>query len=937
MNLNHPNNKIQHILTVILVLIQSSLVPYSASAQQKADDAVLKVLDLRLEYHENPLGIDVRHPRFSWRLEGDGYNRSQSAYQIVVASSRENLESGVWDMWDSKMVKDNSTNQIVYMGQPLKSQEQYFWKVQVWDEKNRSSGWSETAYWSIGVLNFSEWKGQFIGLDVGHRQGDIYKELYLPPARYLRKSFSIEKKVKRATAYSTALGLYELSLNGSKVGDYYFLPGWSDYDKRVYYKTFDLTDQLIAGENVLGATIADGWYAGYLGYALLVRLDIVRGFYGENPAFMGQLVIEYEDGTQEIIRSDRSWKANTGPILEADMLMGESYDARLELKGWDEPGFVDSLWQKAKLYTYPKGKLQAYPGSMLKERERLKPKSVSEPKPGTYVFDLGKNFAGIAELKVEGPEGTKIELKYGEILNADGTVLTENLRKARATDYYTLKGEGIEVWQPKFTYHGFQYVEVSGFPGKPTTDAITGIVISSIELDASTFSSSNQMNNTLYQNIKTTQSANFFEVPTDCPQRDERLGWTGDAQIFCRSSTYNADVASFFTKFLIDLDDAQRWYGAYTNFAPFPYSRPYQYSPAWMDAGVIIPYNLYKVYGDIRQLEFMYPGMTKFMDFQADAATDFLRPAASDVAGINYGDWLSVNEKTSDDLIASAFYGFDADLMSRMAGALEKKADEDKYSELFENIRSAFAQKYILDNGYTTEDTQTSYALALYFGLYPDELADKGAARLAEKIMENGNKFSTGFLGTKHVMLVLTRYGYDDLSYILFKQTEYPSWGYSVVNGSTSIWERWNSYTKDPEQNSSINSAMNSFSHYAFGSVAEWMFLHGLGIDTGDAGYRNIVIKPSISKEMDFMRGSYESINGTIRSAWVWKGKSVEYSITIPVNTRAKIYLPTSDPGNIKQGNKSLAKQDGIEIIESTSSETIVGVGSGTYTFLVRI
>ena len=890
---------------------------------------LLATKNLRTEYHENPRGIDVEQPRFSWTLEGEGRNRSQSGYQIVVASDLKKLNASDWDVWDSGKVNSNNTNQILYNGNSLQSGAKYFWKVKTWDENGLASDWSVEANWSMGLLNFSDWNSLFIGMDVGHQMGNKYDSLYLPPARYLRKSFTIQKKIKKATAYTTALGLYELRLNGSKVGDYYFLPGWTDYNKRVYYQTFDITESLQKGENVIGAIVADGWYAGYIGYALLVRLDKVRGFYGENPSFMGQLLIEYEDGTTEVIVSDTTWKANKGAIQEADILMGETHDARLNNSGWDAPGYDDSSWKNPKVYTYPNGRLQAYPGSFIEERERLQSVTVKEPKPDVYVFDLGKNIAGIAELKIEGAAGTEIELKYGEMLNADGTVLTENLRRARATDTYILNGDGVEVWQPKFTYHGFQYVQVKGLSNKPNLDMITGIVMSSIETNASTFDSSSDMNNQLYKNIVTTQNANFFEVPTDCAQRDERLGWTGDAQTFSRSATYNADVSAFFTKYLIDLDDSQRWYGAYPNFAPFPYSRPEQYAPAWMDAGVIIPYNMFTVYGDTKIVEYMYPGMQKFMEFQAEASTDYIRPGG----GNNWGDWLSVNETTSDDYIGASFYGYDANLMAQMALALGKKEDYKKYSSLFENIKKAFVKKYILENGYTTEDTQTTYALALYFDLYPEELAQKGADRLAEKIRKNGNKFSTGFLGTKHVMLALSKYGYHDLSYKLFKQTEYPSWGYSVVNGATSVWERWNSYTKDAENNSSINAAMNSFSHYAFGSVAEWMFIHGLGIDTEDEGFRNIIIKPAISKEVGFMKGSYTSINGTIASSWKLKRNKLNMTVSIPVNTKAKIYIPTTKASSIKEGKKSLSKHPEIQILSTNANETILEVGSGTYEF----
>ena len=890
---------------------------------------VLTLHELRLEYQVNPEGIDVLKPRFSWILKGEGRLRFQSAYQILVASSRELLLQNKGNIWDSTKVTSNTTNQIEYKGESLTSHTTYFWKVKVWDELGEASKYSSDSHWSMGLLKFSNWKGLFISHDVGYDKTDKYDSLYLPPARYLRKSFTLEKKVKKATAYATALGLYELRLNGDKVGNDYFLPGWTDYNKRVYYQTFDITDRVAQGENVVGATIADGWYAGYIGYALHLKLDKVREFYGVNPSFMGQIHIEYDDGSSEIIASDTTWKANEGPTREADILMGETYDARLEHTGWDTPGYDDSNWNTPKVYTYPNGKLQVNPGSAVKNTELLKPINITEPKPNTYVFDLGKNIAGFAELKVKGAKGTKIQLRFGEILKSDGNIQTDNLRMARATDTYILKGNEEELWQPKFTYHGFQFIEVTGFPGKPTLNAITGIVLSSIETNASTFSTSNAMNNTLYENIKTTQSANFFDIPTDCPQRDERLGWTGDAQIYMRSATYNADVASFMTKYLFDLDDSQRWYGAYPNFVPFPFSRPNQYSPAWAYAGVIIPYNMYKVYNDTRILEYMYAGMEKFMAFQEDASTNFLRPGA----GNNWGDWLSVNQNTSDDFVGAAYYGYDAKLMISIAEALGKTDDVKKYRELFQNIKKAFAKAYILEDGFITEDTQTSYALALFFDLYPEHLAKQGAMYLEERIVANDFKFSSGFLGTKHVMLALAKYGFHDLAYKLFKQTEYPSWGYSVVNGSTSIWERWNSFTKNDTKNSDLNAKMNSFSHYALGAVTEWMFRHAVGIASEDAGYRNIIIRPAFSKEMDFIKGSHESINGTIASAWNWDNDTLLLNIEIPVNTKAKVYIPTTDISKIKENNKPILKIDSIKVLESNETETVLEIGSGHYSF----
>ncbi len=887
---------------------------------------------LRCEYHENPLGIDIITPRLSWIVTSDQRNQKQTAYQILVASSQEKLDQGEGDLWDTGKVTSDATNQIVYQGNSLTSRQDCYWKVKVWDAEQQPSAWSEPAHWSMGLLKFADWQARWISLDVGYNTKDMYKELYLPPARYLRKSFTLDKPIKSAKVYASAAGLYELHLNGQRVGESHFTPGWTDYNKRIYYNTYDVTELLKNGENAIGAIIADGWYAGYIGYALLNLKDRVRDFYGVNPAFLGQLEVEFEDGSRQIIASDGSWKASEGPIREADILMGESYDARRELTGWDMAGYNETAWKEPENVNWPEGKLEAYPGVTVQVQEELIPMEMTEPEEDVYIFDLGKNIAGKVRLRVQGPPGTVITLRYGEMLYEDGRLMTENLRKARATDTYILKGQGVEVWEPQFTYHGFQYVELSGFPGEPTQETITGIVLNSATPQRSTFACSNPMNNQLFENILTTQVANFFEVPTDCPQRDERLGWAGDAQIYVRSASYNADVAAFFNKWLVDLDDAQRWYGAYPDFAPFPFANTYQYAPAWMDVGIIVPYNIYLVYGDTRVLEKMYPGMQKFIQFQLDASENYLRPGG----GNNYGDWLALGRKTSDHYVASAYFGYDARLMAMMAEALGKKEDAQQYQQLYENIRKAFADRYVKPDGTLAEDTQTAYALALYFGLYPEDKAQQGADRLAALVKENGNRFSTGFLGTKHVMLALSKYGYTDLAYTLFAQTEYPSWGYSVVNGSTSIWERWNSYTKEDGFGGEQNASMNSFSHYAYGSVAEWMFRNAAGIETDGPGFRKLIIQPEIGNNMDYLDASYESINGKIASRWEKKGRNLSLQITIPANTTAKVYVPASSEKSVRESGKAVDKAEGVRFVEMQGDTAVFEVGSGSYAFSSR-
>ena len=588
-----------------------------------ASASALEVAKLRCEFKENPFGIDVLQPRLGWIVTSSARGAVQSAYQIQVASAPEALAEGQGDRWDSGKVASNATNNIEYAGKPLTSRSACYWRVRVWDGADQVSAWSAPASWRMGLLQPEDWAAQWIQYETAAENED--PELLLPPSPYLRKGFTVAKPVKRATLYASALGLFEASINGQRVGDAYFTPGWTNYNKRVYYCSYDVSDLIVEGANALGAILSNGWYAGYVGFGLLQnRGKAGRAFYGDTAAFLGQLEIEYADGSRAVIASDESWRAATGPIRGNDIQMGESYDARREIPGWNAPGFDDSAWKAPQVLPSYNGELEAYPGVAIRCFEEITPVAITEPEQGVYVFNLGQNFAGKARLKVQGPKGTKVVLRFGEMLHSDGRLMTENLRRARTTDTYTLKGEGVEIWEPRFTYHGFQYVEVRGYPGTPGMDAITGIVMHSDTPLAGRFTCDNAMVNQLFSNINWTQKANFFEVPTDCPQRDERLGWTGDAQIYVRSATCNRDVAAFFTKWLVDLDDDQRPSGAFPDFAPLPYLQE-EPSPAWMDAGIICPYTMYQVYGDTRIIADHYAAYTEFMDYLTKHSEGHLR------------------------------------------------------------------------------------------------------------------------------------------------------------------------------------------------------------------------------------------------------------------------------------------------------------------------
>jgi alpha-L-rhamnosidase len=816
----------------------------------------------------------------------------------------------------------------------------------------------------MALLQPSDWKAEFISYrDTSPVHADR-QALLLPPARQYRKEFSADKKVRRVMVYATALGIYELLINGQKVGDAFFTPGWTDYHKRAYYQAYDVTKSIKSGANAIGVTVADGWYAGYLGYGLLVGYGpnkVGRNIYGKTPAFMAQVEVEYTDGSRAMVVTDPSWKVTgEGPFREADFLMGEAYDAQREMIGWTTAGFDDRNWEpairagdngsvKAKFYDKERirdvelgfqkpGILEVYPTEPVRITEEIKARDIIPRSNGVYIVNFGQNFAGNIRLKVKGPTGTRIKLRYGEMLHPDGRLMTENLRKARATDFYTLKGDPKgEVYVPRFTFHGFQYVEISGYPGAPTLDTLTGLVLSSDTPMTSSFECSDPMANRLFKNIVYTQRANFIELPTDCPQRDERFGWMGDAQVYVRTATYNADTAGFYNKWLREVKEAQLPEGAYPDYCPWPMKHGKAFAPAWTDAGIIVPWTIYQVYGDTRVIERQWDSMKKFMNWRESVNTNYL----GIVHGNEWGDWLSLSEKTPIDYIDTVYYAYDAKLMSQMAGAIGKSSEGDYYNHLFGRIKEAFASKYLKPDGTLTVDTQTAYVIALFTGLVPDQLRVNAGNRLAEKIRKDDTRMGTGFVGTRPLLPVLTSVGQHDLATVLFQSRKYPSWGYEVDNGATSIWERWNSYTKDKGFGGDQNAQMNSFSHYSFGAVCEWMFQSLAGIDTDGPGFRKLILHPLPPGTMSnpdrapvrWVRAHYDSHQGRIDSAWKWEGGQFELNVTIPANVTATVYVPTSDAAKVMESGKLLGRTKGIKILSNRDELMVLEVGSGKYEF----
>jgi alpha-L-rhamnosidase len=749
-----------------------------------------------------------------------------------------------------------------------------------------------------------------------------YDRMFLPPAQFLRKGFVADRAIRRAVVYASALGNYELHVNGQRVENAYFTPGWTDYKIRVYYNTFDVTGLVKRGDNVIGAMLADGWYSGHIGWGHK------RDHYGANPRLLVQLHVDYEDGTSQVIATDGSWKATTGPILEGDFLMGEAYDARKEMPGWSAAGFDDSGWKKVDVTDKIAAKIQSYPGVLVRPFKEIKPAKVTEPTPGACVFDMGTNLAGFVRLKVRGGQaGERIVLRFAERLNTDGTIYTTNLRGARATDTYICRGGGVEVWQPRFTFHGFQYVEVTGYPGKPALDAITGVELTSATLVVGGFECSDAMANTLYRNICQTQRANFIDIPTDCPQRDERLGWMGDAQIYVRTATYNTDVAAFFNKWLVDVEDAQLANGQFSDVSPRCVAMGGGVA-AWGDAGVICPWAIYQVYGDRRVLEEHYDAMQRWIEFCKGTTKELLRPE------YGYGDWLSINAETPKDVLATAYFAYSTKLTAKVAEVLGKKDDAAKYNQLFEDIKAAFNKAYVAEDGRIKGNTQTVYVLALAFDLLPEGKRLRAVKYLIDDIKGRDWHLSTGFVGTKDLMATLTRFGRTYVAYKLFHNDTFPSWGFSIRHGATSIWERWDGWT--PEKGFQ-DPGMNSFAHYSFGAVGEWMFKTIAGIDTDGPGYKEIVIHPRPGGNLTYAKASYDSIYGPIVTAWQITDGTFSLDVTIPANTTAMVYVPARDAGSVTEGGVPAGQARGVRPVSTDETTVVFEIGSGSYRFVSKL
>jgi alpha-L-rhamnosidase len=899
-------------------------------------DDRLNVSMLRSEYLVDPIGIDAVRPRLSWVPSSGKRGVTQAAYEILVASDRAALDRDEGDLWASGRVESSDSAQIVYAGVRLRARQRAWWKVRVLDNEDVVSAWSDAAFWERGLSGFSRlpgesgdltWTANWIadpGLAPDPGIPEAAEHDALLPVPLFRTSFEVTKEIVRARLYATARGVYEARLNGAKVGDHQLAPGWTDYAKRVQYQTFDVTDSIQPGENVLGAMVGTGWFAGRVAFPPGVR------HYGTTPQFLAQLHLDYVDGTTEVIVTDRTWMTQLGPIRYSDFLMGEYYDATRERPGWDSPGYDRGDWNPVQIQSKNATPFVSEPAEPVRAQEEFVPASRSEIAPGVFVFDLGQNIAGWVRLKASGPAGTTVMLRFAEILNPDGTLYVTNLRSARVIDTFVLAGTGLEVFEPRFAWHGFRYVEVSGYPGTPEIEDVTGVFVGSDTRPVGTFTSSDELLNQLQRNIIWGQRGNFLSVPTDCPQRDERLGWLGDAQVFVGTAVGNMDVAGFFTKWMRDVADAQSLAGAFPDVAP-RLADLSDGAPAWADCGVIVPWTIWKTYGDTGIIDEHWHAMDRWMSWLERGNPDCLWKYGRHN---DFGDWLSIGADTPKELIGTAYWAYDAGLMIEMAAATGRASEEGRFRALRERIEAAFNDAYVRADGSIEGETQTVYCLALHFGLLPEELRSRAAGHLVADIAAKGGHLSTGFVGVSYLCHVLTANGYPDVAFALLHQRTFPSWNYSILHGATTIWERWDGWT---EEKGFQDPGMNSFNHYSLGSVGEWLRKSVAGIDNvpGTSGYRQIRIKPYLDPAMTFAEGSYDSIRGPIRSRWERSDDRVTFDVEIPANTRGEIWLPGSSTESVMEGTVPVSEAAGVTDARVDGDRVVVGVGSGSYRFVV--
>lgn len=910
------------------------LFAYCLSACQPDGSARITATQLTVESTVDPLATDRLNPRFSWQPESSQRGAAQTAYQILVASSESLLRKDSADVWSSGKVTSNQSLHIPYQGAALASQVTYYWKVKIWDQNNADAGWSQPARFTMGLLSPSDFKASWIGLDrpdsAQTREGDHSRLA----ARYLRKPITLEKKVERAIAYVCGQGLFEWYINGEKIGNQVLAPALSEFGKRSYYLPFDVTDYLKRGENALGVILGNGRY-----YAPRQSGSVASAQYGF-PKLYFQLEITFSDGSTQTVISDNSWRITTkGPIVANNEFDGEEYDATREIPGWNQPGFDDASWENAAVVTPASPKLESQPTPPLTVAERIKPISVKELKPGVFIFDMGQNMVGWAKLTVKGERGTQVKMRFAETLQPDGSLYLANIRTAKVTDIYTLKGEGTESFEPRFTYHGFRFVELTGFPGTPDLSALEGCVVHDDLPVTGYFETSDSVINTIYRNAYWGIRGNYRSIPTDCPQRDERQGWLGDRATGSKGESFVFSNGLLYAKWMQDIEDAQRADGCVPAVAP-SYWQIYNGDVTWPAAYLIISGMLYDQFGDMEPIRKHYDSFKKYIDYIKNTHIQ-----NGIVTKDTYGDWCMPPErqelihsqdpsrKTDGAILSTTYFHHLLQLMERYAGLLNKPEEMVEFRQLADTIRLAYNRKFYNDSlkGYGN-NTATANLLSLAYGMVPDQRKEEVFQSIVDKTVNDFNgHISTGLVGAQWIMRTLSRYGRPDLALQLTTNTSYPSWGYMAKQGATTIWELWNGNTADP--------AMNSGNHVMLlGDLLIWYYedLAGIRSDPETPAFGRLIMNPTTPEGLTYVKASYQSVRGLIASEWQKRDNTFEWDITLPANTGALVYIPAQSEASVTESGTPASTAQGVRFVKMEGGKALFEVQSGSYHFRVE-
>jgi alpha-L-rhamnosidase len=909
--------------------------------------------DLLVEYDPSPLALDIPNPRFTWIMDMKGRERRQTEYQLLVASGREILNAGKGDIWDTGLIESDQSAQVIYEGLPLESNREYYWKVRIRDEAGKLHPYSKTGTFSTGLFNEVDWSALWIGkgepdevlsdVDVFYNN-KVSKEVQKvnpdPRSPLFRREFPVDKQVKRARVFIAGLGLYELRLNGAKVGNNVLSPSKTDFRKRILYDTYDVTPELKTGINALGIMLGNGWFNGqkkYWGWQMQ--------WYG-SPRVIMQLEIEYADGSKSNVVTDEKWKSSWGPIAFNCLFDGEHYDACLEQEGWGRPGFDDRSWILANVVPSPGGKLFSATHEPGRVTRTIDPISVNEARPDTFVFDLGQNIAGWVRLRVEGPAGTKVRLKFAEQVHPDGMIDPSSSRAALQEDYYTLKGKGVEFFEPRFTYHGFQYIEVTGYPGKPELDAIKGCFVQNAVEPAGSFACSNDLINLIHLCTVQSQRCNIqMGVPTDDTQRPERQGWGADVLMTSQQAMLNMTIQRVYTKWFRDYRDQQEPSGLVGYMTP---RAGIGEDMVWSSAFVIIPWYQYVYYGDTAVLEENYDAILRYMNYLASQGRSDVQP--KEMGGnplfaeynlqpnhIGYlqqsqwGDHLSLAEgyKSRSGLplsISTAFYYHDLQVMRKIARVLGKNDHAEKFLLLAGKVKEAYNNRFLTKDGYYDDRSQSAQVWPLFFGLVPEDMEEAVMNTLVNDIVEirNGHP-ATGYMGTKFMLELLTEKGREDIVWKMALKTDFPSWAYFLRDGRTTITEKW---TDGGSQN-----------HVVLGAAIDpWFYttLAGINPDEGFPGFKKFTIKPYVPEnELDWVNASVHTIHGTITSSWEKKSGEIIFEIRVPANTSATVHLPAVPGAVITESGKPVSGTKGIRSLVKDDNSVVFELGSGSYIFSV--